>query len=149
VGLLTLDCRLSLTTKDLPFAYISSALPENPSPKILHNTYIMLHNNACRIMQGSTTGSLSPKDQSPISYNLGLTDRVMVLCPRVSEGTKIKDSNREDVGPVALNGTVLGGTLLVKREAEWVALRNDESKLKDVLSAIGFPPSKIEQDEKL
>jgi ATP adenylyltransferase len=73
----------------------------------------------------------------------------MVLCPRVSEGTKIKDSNREDVGPVALNGTVLGGTLLVKREAEWVALRNDESKLKDVLSAIGFPPSKIEQDEKL
>jgi ATP adenylyltransferase len=62
---------------------------------------------------------------------------------------KIKNSDGEEIGSVALNGTVLGGTLLVKSEAEWNALRNDESKLKGILSAIGFPPSKIEHDEKL
>lgn len=73
----------------------------------------------------------------------------MVLCPRASEGTKIKGSNGEDVGPVALNGTVLGGTLLVKSEAEWDALRDDESKLKYVLSTIGFPPDKLGNDERL
>jgi ATP adenylyltransferase len=73
----------------------------------------------------------------------------MVLCPRASEGMKIKDSNGEDIGLVALNGTVLGGTLLVKSEAEYSALRNDKSRLVDVLSAIGFPPIQFELDEKL
>lgn len=66
----------------------------------------------------------------------------MVLCPRASEGTKIKSNNGGDIGPVSLNGTVLGGTLLVKSEAEWDALRNDQSKLMDILAAIGFPPNK-------
>ena len=122
--------------------YFSYALPENPSPKTLHGTYTQLYTNACQIAQGSTAKPSSPNLQPSISYNLGLTDRVMVLCPRASEGMKIKNSNGEDIGPVSLNGTVLGGTLLVKSEVEWDALRNDQSKLMDVLAAIGFQPNK-------
>lgn len=64
----------------------------------------------------------------------------MVLCPRSSEGTKILSNDGEPVGPVSLNGTILGGTLLVKSESEWDALRNDDSKLELVLKSIGFDP---------
>jgi ATP adenylyltransferase len=61
----------------------------------------------------------------------------------------IKHRNGEDIGLVALNGTVLGGTLLVKSEAEYSALRDDHSKLVDILSAIGFASNKLERDENL
>jgi ATP adenylyltransferase len=120
----------------------------DPNPKTLHEIYTGLHNKACRKILGSGATSSTTNAQSPISYNLGLTDRVMVLCPRASEGLKISNSNGEEIGPVSLNGTVLGGTLLVKSEEEWDVLRNDHSKLVDILGAIGFPPNK-EHDEKL
>jgi len=73
----------------------------------------------------------------------------MALCPRLSEGLKIKNGKGDDIGPISLNGTTLGGTLLVKREAEWEALTNDESKLKSILHAIGVPPSPVEHEERL
>ncbi|KAG0646819.1 Diadenosine 5 [Hyphodiscus hymeniophilus] len=130
---------------NLPFAYFSHTLPESPSSTLLHETYIKLHNNAYQVVHGSRPTSLT----TSISYNLGLTDRVMVLCPRAADGIQIQDGNGDDIGLVALNGTVLGGTLLVKSEEEYSALCNDQSKLTDVLKAIGFPPSKVEHDGKL
>jgi ATP adenylyltransferase len=62
---------------------------------------------------------------------------------------RIKNDDGEEIGFVALNGTLLGGTLLVKSEAEYSALRNNKSKLVEILSAIGFPSSTLEHDEKL
>jgi len=62
----------------------------------------------------------------------------MVVCPRTLEGPMIKTSTAESIGPVALNGTLLAGTLLVKSEAEWDTLHHDESKLSDVLGSIGI-----------
>ena len=82
-------------------------------------------------------------------YNLALTDQAIVLCPRLSEGLEIKGSNGNLVGPVSLNGTMLGGTLLVKSEQEWDALRNDEKKLKKILQAIGVPPITNDKEGKL
>lgn len=80
-------------------------------------------------------------EKSPISYNLGFTSRAFVLCPRASEGLEVQSSAGKTVGLIALNGTVLGGTLLVKSEEEWDVLRNDESKLTAILQAIGVPPA--------
>jgi ATP adenylyltransferase len=91
----------------------------------------------------------SGKNESPISYNLGFTDQAMVICPRISEGQMVTNEDGDFVGPVALNGTLLAGTLLVKSNAEWDALRKDGSKLMDVLSAIGIPPMKSQQDGRL
>jgi ATP adenylyltransferase len=73
----------------------------------------------------------------------------MVLCPRTSEGTKIKSVDGEFIGPISLNGTVLGGTLLVKSEVEWDALRNDESRLGDVLKSIGIDSTIPTPNERL
>jgi ATP adenylyltransferase len=82
----------------------------------------------------------SGDDESPISYNLGLTDKSMVLCPRTSEGLSITGANGDLLGPIALNGTLLAGTLLVKSQAEWEAVQKNEKILVDVLKAIGVPP---------
>lgn len=96
----------------------------------------MPHNTESSLPQSTTA-----EGQSTISYNLGFTDQSLVLCPRMAEGLKIPSETGELLGPVALNGTVLAGTLLVKSDAEWTTLRNDEKKLKDILTAIGIPRS--------
>lgn len=78
---------------------------------------------------------------SPISYNLGLTARSMVLIPRRVEGSMISaaDGEPSSIGPITLNGTVLAGTLLVKNVIEWDALKHDPSQLSSLLEAIGIP----------
>lgn len=128
---------------DLPFTYFASNLPSDPSAAQLHSTYRKLYEQACR-----ASGTDSEILQSTISYNLGLTDRSMVLCPRTSEGTKILNKNGEPVGPISLNGTILGGTLLVKSQEEWDSMHEDASKLSEVLHAIGLAKS-LEREERL
>lgn len=139
-----------LTALALPFVYFSAEVPKKASPEQLHQIYIDLHGRACQLVKNSAaaSSSTSTSPQSPISYNLGFTDRAIVLCPRTSEGLEIEDSTGKTIGPIALNGTVLGGTLLVKSEEEWNALRNDDSKLASVLQAIGIS-STVEQGGRL
>ncbi|KAH7360419.1 Ap4A phosphorylase-like protein II [Rhexocercosporidium sp. MPI-PUGE-AT-0058] len=135
----------------LPFSYFSAQVPENASAEELHRTYLDLHDQACQLVKksGAALPSMNAISQeSLISYNLGFTARAIVLCPRATEGLEIKDVYGNLTGPIALNGTVLGGTLLVKSEEEWNVLRNDESKLTDVLQAIGLP-SIFEQEGRL
>jgi ATP adenylyltransferase len=142
---------------DLPFTYFAATLPDGATPSQLHKIYTSLYEKAFKSAQqfagspGSSFYLLETirDNESRISYNMGLTDRVMVLCPRVSEGLEVTSNRDEIIGTVALNGTVLGGTLLVKNEAEWRALRSDEPKLMDILKAIGIPSTKADYNERL
>ncbi|KAB8295750.1 hypothetical protein EYC80_008575 [Monilinia laxa] len=127
---------------ELPFTYFAASLPVDIQPSDLHATYIYLHQQACQLMK--TTSSINLKGKSSISYNLGFTDKSMVLCPRVSEGLSIHDNDGNTIGSVALNGTLLAGTLLVKSETEWDAVRKDERILVDILKAIGVPRNTID-----
>lgn len=121
---------------------------EHPTASQLHETYIRLHKQACLAMGLADTASQD--SDSAISYNLGLTDRSMVLCPRISEGTKITSKSGTQIGPISLNGTVLGGTLLVKSEEEWDAMQDDGKALTKVLRVIGInPKASHEHDERL
>ncbi|KAH8595642.1 HIT-like domain-containing protein [Bisporella sp. PMI_857] len=122
---------------DLPFTYFASPIPESPSPKKLHEIYLGLYNRACRIA-GKPAADTSQASESSISYNIGITNKVMAICPRTNEGTPLDDEEHNSIGFVALNGTILGGTLLVKNESEWNALRGDKSKLQHVLGCIGI-----------
>lgn len=96
----------------MPFTYFAAPLPENPTPKQLHNIYIELHGKACGV-SGISYGYQNP--ESPISYNLGMTGLALILCPRTAEGTQIQSDSGDVLGSVSLNGTVLGGTLLVSQ----------------------------------
>lgn len=121
----------------MPFTYFWSAVSEDLTAQQRHSIYITLHKKAVQAMDGPTPAAGNGRS-SPISYNLAITNQCMVICPRTSEGLVIKSSKGESIGPVALNGTLLAGTLLVKSEAEWDALQKDESKLEDILSSIGI-----------
>jgi len=144
-------------TADLPFTYFTSKIPDGATPSQLHKIYTTLHEKAFKAAQQFSRSSRTSfslreatrKGESRISYNMGLTDRVMVLCPRVSESLKLQSTEGKMIGPIVLNGTVLGGTLLVKTNEEWQALQNDESKLKEVLGAIGIPSPEADLDERL
>jgi ATP adenylyltransferase len=102
----------------------------------LYALYLELHKKAVQSMGISVLAS-NHETASPISYNLAITNKGMVVCPRTSEGITITGTKGEPIGPVALNGTLLAGTLLLKSEGEWDTLRNDESMLIEILSSIG------------
>jgi ATP adenylyltransferase len=135
-----------LTAVVMPFMYFWCGISEGLTAQQRHSVYIALHGKAVQAMGGPNVVS-SNENGSPISYNLAITNQCMVLCPRTSEGLVIKSKNGESIGPVALNGTMLAGTLLVKSEAEWNTLRNDESKLEDILSCIGI--SSVKKDTRI
>ena len=86
----------------------------------------------------------SEEDSSVISYNLAMTASTMIICPRRSDSAMLtigrKGSDKKDqVGPIALNGTILAGSLMVKAQDEWDTLLHDETKLLELLGAIGIP----------
>lgn len=133
----------------MPFTYLATSLPPDPTPPELQKLYMSLYDHACRVVEAylsnrpeedrkKIAGSIG---SSTISYNLGLNDRSMVLMPRRAEGSTISAADKEHskIGPVALNGTVLAGTLLVKNETEWDALKHDPSQLSRLLELIGIP----------
>jgi ATP adenylyltransferase len=142
-----LRCKdLFLTPIDLPFTYFWSAILEDIAAQQLYSIYLELHKKAVQSM-GISALSSNRETASPISYNLAITNKGMVVCPRTSEGITITSTKGERIGPVALNGTLLAGTLLVKSEAEWDMLRNDESMLIEILSSIGV--SSIKKDKRI
>ena len=68
-----------------------------------------------------------------------MTTDGMVILPRRSEGTMLKREDGSEVGFVALNGTTLGGTMMVKHQQEWDLLREKPEMLDNILIEIGFP----------
>lgn len=127
----------------LPFATFTTELPAGLTPQMLHEAYLLLYSNACKAVGISNPAT---DGQSQMSYNIGLTSRKLILCPRRAEGAEVTRDGQK--GFVALNGTLLAGTLLVKNDLEWTALREDEAQLEIVLAEIGFPPTIANKNEK-
>lgn len=142
----------------LPFATFGEPLDADMTPADLRAVYLRLYRKACAAVGGGSDGGvglleptaaellrlggLNETDQGKgiparISYNLAMTKDSMVLCPRTAEGAPITDAQGKEVGKLALNGTLLAGTALVKSEAEWNALREDPEQLWRVLGRIG------------
>ncbi|KAH9868700.1 hypothetical protein J1614_007772 [Plenodomus biglobosus] len=131
---------------NLPFVHFAQAFGPEPSGSQLLQTYTSVYNAAKSAVDGfiaSNPGQLalhSTEDaDSSISYNLAMTTHGMVILPRRCEGARISDEDGSDVGFVALNGTTLGGTLMVKHLAEWDLLRKRPQLLDHILSEIGLP----------
>ncbi|KAA8628260.1 hypothetical protein SMACR_12879 [Sordaria macrospora] len=166
------DTKETITQK-LPFKTFAERLTPGMSGEELHALYLRLYRRARDAVRqhhqqsshpspaspGSQQSSQQPEDQSngadeiqtggeaTISYNLAMTRGVMVIVPRLAEGSAIVerklDGNGEQgeevVGKLALNGTVLAGTALVKSQREWDALRKNPSRVGELLGVIGVP----------
>ncbi|PWY71054.1 bis-tetraphosphatase [Aspergillus sclerotioniger CBS 115572] len=129
----------------VPFAHFALPLPPNPSDETLHKIYLSLYRVAVVTAKGGVSdGAQEVTGPAVISYNLAMTNSTMMICPRRSESARIPvgsgaTADVAEAGVVALNGTVLAGTLMVKAEAEWDELRRNPASLGNVLAAIGYP----------
>lgn len=130
----------------LPFACFATAIESDITPNSLHQKYLSLLKRAYiaaqedRSLTDVTTDRLLRGVQSTFSYNLAMTCNVMAILPRRNESCSlpgIVDSL------VSVNGTILGGTLMVKLEAEFQAIQKDPSLLDYILKNITFPVSEV------
>lgn len=145
------------TIASVPFAHFSFPIPAGPTPSTLLRLYESLYEVASVVLESSHDPKVSPvyplgsgPRTKTISYNLAMTTSTMIICPRRSEGCVLIPEhvdqslgNGSGIGPVALNGTMLAGTLMVKTETEWDALRGDNGAtyLKRILEDVGVPQS--------
>jgi len=130
----------------LPFVHFATRLEAGVSSSSLYSKYIMLMKAALSASQ-SSTGELSRElrvhaeiaenGRTTFSYNLALTTDTMAICPRKSESAPIEGLSEDH--EVAINGTILGGTLMVKNETEWNTLRQNPHMLDGILESIGYP----------
>jgi ATP adenylyltransferase len=126
--------------QSLPFWTVGATLPPDPTGQTLREIYLGLYKQAALKVLGEGAKAVAEMDEdgeAMISYNLAMTRDTMVLVPRTAEGGSVSDEEGREVGWLALNGTVLAGTALVKSQAEWDALRRDPGQVKAVLGSIG------------
>lgn len=134
-----------------PFLALSTTLSPAMDASELFDRYITLLRAASLLARGSPMNvtaedlvlaqvtEAKSSQQVSFSYNLALTSDRMAIAPRRSESASIPGL---EGGEVALNGTILGGTLMVKERAEWDKLREAPDALEYVLGAIGYPTLK-------
>ncbi|KAK7745616.1 bifunctional AP-4-A phosphorylase/ADP sulfurylase [Diatrype stigma] len=137
--------------QQLPFAVLAAAVSPDASAEARHTAYVDLYKRAVRAVLSAPAGGAADEEEADvpgdgeakISYNFAMTRNSMALCPRTAEGAVIRNRAGVEVGQVALNGTLLAGTALVKTQAEWDALVENPSLLHGVLGQIGIKPSKL------
>jgi sulfate adenylyltransferase (ADP) / ATP adenylyltransferase len=140
-----------LNNPKLPFFHFAIRIPVSPDAGTLHQIYHQLYDCASKSVQSWKQGG-PPEDtegdsytgEAPISYNLAMTTRAMAICPRRNETAMLPNTNGE--GSVAVNGTILGGTLMVKELSEWDALRHGNVRIDEVLKEIGIPSFKSSEE---
>ncbi|KAF4119304.1 sulfate adenylyltransferase (ADP) / ATP adenylyltransferase [Geosmithia morbida] len=126
-----------------PFAVFTESINLDTSEGELHDAYIRLYRRAVSAATDGQRGDAPDEGETLVSYNLAMTKSTLALVPRVAEGGRVTDDKGDVVGSLALNGTVLAGTALVKSEAEWDALRGNKDELAAILSHIGIPVEKV------
>ncbi|KAH8723901.1 Ap4A phosphorylase-like protein II [Phaeosphaeriaceae sp. PMI808] len=141
-----------LQHQDLPFVHFAQPFSSEPLGDELLNVYRKLYNAAhdavTRFITANPEQLILHTDREgalPISYNLAMTTSGMVILPRRAEGVMLRRDDGSDIGFVALNGTTLGGTMMVKHQEEWNVLRDQPEMLDTVLWAIGIPRESLSQ----
>ncbi|OSS45999.1 hypothetical protein B5807_08162 [Epicoccum nigrum] len=136
----------TLQNTNIPFVHFGRGFDAEPTGQqllsIYHELYSLAKATVDDFIAGDPRGFAlhsTTNGDSPISYNMGMTTEGMVIVPRRSEGTMLKRPDGSEIGFVALNGTTLGGTMMVKHQEEWDVLRSQRGKLDSILDAIGIP----------
>ena len=158
VGSQDVDARISRAhnTVKLPFQYQARSIPQDVQPDQLYQIYTDLYEAALGAAQAFANAypqhlqlHSTEQGQLPISYNLAMTSTRMALCPRRSEGKSIKRNDGNVIDFVALNGTILGGTLMVKNAELFDLLKEDTSTLETILQEAGIPAPSTRPDSAL
>lgn len=128
--------------RGIPFQYFQAPIAADITPDQLHQTYLRLYEAAAQAVGTYAAGPVgdlelhaTTNDALPISFNLAMTSLGMVIAPRRREGIAVRDG----AGQVALNGTVLSGSLMVKDEVDFQTFQNQPQALDLLLRSIGIP----------
>jgi sulfate adenylyltransferase (ADP) / ATP adenylyltransferase len=129
----------------VPFIHFAVRIEPHVPAASLHAKYIMLMKAAlsASTAHGRSRGGESGKleiernGRTTFSYNLALTTNMMAICPRRSESAQIP--GLDESHDVSINGTILGGTLMVKNVTEWHTMLQNPHLLDGIIAAIGFP----------
>lgn len=130
---------------DVPFEVFWEAVSDDFSIQELHAIYTRLYDKALSAVKAfiqHNPGALDLHETSsgdvPFSYNLGMTSKALMIIPRQKEGAPLTVDGQE-VGFAAFNGTVLAGTMIVKKHEEWDLLKGNGSLINELLQEIGIP----------
>ncbi|KAF5850926.1 hypothetical protein GGP41_010570 [Bipolaris sorokiniana] len=130
----------------LPFTHFAQPFDSEPSGTQLLDMYNRLYKEAKGSVEAFVSShpdqlALHPVEDGdlPISYNLAMTTAGMAIVPRRAEGTMLYGDDGSEIGFVALNGTTLAGTMMVKNQGEWDMLRSQPGLLDSILAGIGIP----------
>jgi sulfate adenylyltransferase (ADP) / ATP adenylyltransferase len=140
-----------LRSPSLDFCHYAMKIPANHEAGVLHQIYFRLYDIASKAAQSWNKEHLaegqavnSNYGEASLSYNLAMTTDAMAICPRCKEDAMIP--NNSGGGSAAVNGTILGGTLMVKEAEEWESLRQGRVMIDDILAEIGMPASSPRED---
>jgi ATP adenylyltransferase len=135
------------TLPELPFAYFGNNIPPEADEDDFYQVYVSLIEKAGQAIRD--TKVVWTQHGTPYSYNLAMTTSAMILCPRRHESKPVLTADglppRGSEGDlanwnVALNGTILAGTLMVKDKELFEYFKGDKDGAIDrVLSGVCFP----------
>lgn len=126
----------------LPFVHFAVSLEDHPGPAAILEKYQVLLRAALAGMNGPVTmdslekARIDIQGKTTFSYNLAITTKLMVILPRRNESSRIRDAAGES--QIAINGTILAGTMMVKTEEEWQQLRREPDTVRRIFRDIAF-----------
>ncbi|KAH6654543.1 5',5'''-P-1,P-4-tetraphosphate phosphorylase 2 [Truncatella angustata] len=126
---------------NLPFTVLSETISPDIGPIELHEKYVSLYQRAAELVLPNQ--EVAGEGEARFSYNMAMTSNVIALCPRLAEGAAIKNQDGGEIGHIALNGTLLAGTALVKTQEQYDVLRGNPNLLFGILKQIGVLPKKV------
>jgi len=130
-----------LHNPSLPFVHFATALRPSLGAADIYRTYLFLMQAALAGISEATdletfdAVSISQDGRATFSYNLAMTAEVMAILPRRAEATGIPGVTDSSI---AINGTILAGTMMVKSEEEWHRLRKQPEHVLKILSDITY-----------
>lgn len=130
-----------LCNPGLPFVHFATKLQASMTGSEIRAKYLLLMRAALASI--STASGLNALDtviicengRTTFSYNLAMTTDLIAILPRKNEASDIPGLSGSSV---AINGTILAGTMMVKAEDEWTAFRNQPGLMAHVLNQITY-----------
>lgn len=126
----------------LPFIHFAVSLEDDPDHADILRKYQILLRAAFAGINGQVSGESLEKariddhGKTTFSYNLAMTTKLMVILPRREESSRVLEAPGSEV---AINGTILAGTMMVKADEEWQRLREEPDTVQRILCDILFP----------
>jgi len=131
-----------LQNPSLAFVHFATSLQPGLSAADLHQKYLLLMRAALacigegKDLRSLDAVSISCDGRTTFSYNLAMTTEVMAILPRRAEASAIPGVAD---GFIAINGTILAGTMMVKEAEEWHSLCKQPELVQKILDDITYP----------